>query len=187
MRRAALLVAAAACAVASCTTLKNHFVDPQSQFDIGVKAFASGDYATATTVLSALADKRPYERDGQRALLVLAAMQLDPRNAARRPEGGADLAARFLKTPEGDDWLDVVAQTMYLLGLELGSAEERADQADARTEQRALPKLPGPSVPARIKTLEQDRDRLAKRVSSLEDQLADKERELQRIRKTIKP
>jgi hypothetical protein len=187
MRPATLLVAAAACAVASCATFKSHFVDEQSRFQIGVHAFASGDYVTAARELNLLTEKRPYERDGQRALLVLSAMELDPRNSSRRPDIGADLAARFLKTPEGDEWLDVVAQTMYLLGLELGTTEERVEQAERRAEQKTLPKLPGPTVTARIKSVEQERDRLAKRVTALEDQLAEKERELQRIRKTIKP
>ena len=70
-----------------------------------------------------------------------------------------------------------------------GDAEDRVEKAEAAqaNRPRELPKLPGPTVTARIKTVEQDRDRLAKRVTALEAQLADKDRELERIRKTIRP
>jgi hypothetical protein len=189
MKRAAFVVAMLAGWLAGCATLSSVTTSSaEKRFDSGVRALASGDYATAHKDLAWVAEHYPDKDEGQRALLILAALEMDPRNPARRAEVGADLAATFLRLPERDSWVDPVAQTMYLLGLELGAAEERAQRAERAAEaQRELPKLPGPTVSARIKSIEQERDRLQVRVTSLEEQVGGLQRELERIRKTIKP
>lgn len=190
MRRASVLVAAGTAVLVGCATFQSVLrSDADKRFESGVHALASGDYATARTDLAWVAEHYNHETIGQRALLILAAVEMDPRNPTRRTDVGSDLAASFLRLPERDTWVDPVAQTLYLQSLELGAAEERAERAEQQQErrERELPKLPGPTVAARIKAVEQDRDRLAKRVTALEAQLADKDRELERIRKTIKP
>jgi len=187
MRRATLLVVAVALAAAGCATIKGRQPDRDERFRTGLQALANGDYPRARTEFSWLAEHDANQRLGQSALLVLAALEMDPRNPQRRPEVGSDLAGQFLRLPERDAWIDPVAQTLYLLGIELGMAEERAQQEAQERPGRELPKLPGPTVTARIKTVEQERDKLAKRVATLEEQLAQKDRELERIRKTIKP
>lgn len=185
MRRAMVLVAAAAYMTVGCATVRSVWQTPdEDRFEAGVRALAAGDYAKAHTELRWVAQHHANEDPGQRAVLILAAVELDPRNPARRPEVGADLAAAYLRLPDRDDWLDGIAQSLYLVGLELSGVEERIERAEA---QRPLPKLPGPTVSARIRNVEQERDRLSKRVTALEAELAEKERELQRIRKTIKP
>jgi hypothetical protein len=163
--------------------------DEEERFEAGMRALGNGDYVAAHRELSWVAEHSAHKSEGQRALLVLASMEMDPRNPSRRTDVGADLAATFLRLPERDAWVDPVAQTMYLLGLELGAAEERAQRAEraAETQPRELPRLPGPTVNARIRAVEQERDRFAARVATLEEQLAARERELERIRKTIKP
>lgn len=192
MTRAALFAAVGLTTIAACATLRPAKPsDNDLRFTNGVKALNAGDFATAESSLNAVVQAGTAEAVNQRALLVLAAAQMDPRNPNRKTESGAQLAARFLRLPERDDWVDPIAQTLYLLGLELGQAEDRADRAEqqaqqAKQQQRELPKLTGPTVTARIKAVEQERDRLAKRVSSLEDQLAQSQRELERIKKTIK-
>ena len=184
MTRATVLVAAVACLGVSCATVGSIWqTADEERFKAGVRALASGDFAKAHGELRPVAERRAGNDTGQRALLILSAIELDPRNPNRRPEVGADLAATYMRLPDRAEWLDGVAQTLYLVGVELGTVEERVEQA----RQRALPRLPGPTVSARIRTVEQERDRLAKRVSTLEAELAEKERELQRIRKTIKP
>lgn len=186
MIRATVLVAAAAYMTVGCATVRSVWQTPdEDRFKAGVRALAGGDYAKAHAELRWVAQHYANEDPGQRAMLILAAVELDARNPARRPEVGADLAATYLRLPDRDDWLDGIAQSLYLVGLELGTIEERMERAEA--QQRILPKFPGPTVAARIKNVEQERDRLSKRVTALEAELAEKERELQRIRKTIKP
>lgn len=190
MRRASLVVAAVAAALVGCATLGSVLrSDADERFDAGMRALGNGDYGTARSDLAWVAEHFNHETVGQRALLILAAVEMDPRNPNRRTDVGSDMAASFLRLPERDTWVDPVAQTLYLQSLELGAAEERAERAEEQQQrrERELPKLPGPTVTARIKAVEQERDRLAKRVSALETQLADKDRELERIRKTIKP
>jgi outer membrane protein assembly factor BamD (BamD/ComL family) len=190
IRRPVLAVAMLALLLAGCATVSSLTTsNEEKRFDAGMRALANGDYATAHKELAWVAERHANKSEGQRALLILAAMEMDPRNPARRTDVGADLAATFLRLPERDGWVDPVAQTMYLLGLELGAAEERAQRAEraAEAQQRELPKLPGPTVSARIKAIEQERDRLQARVLTLEEQLAGLQRELERIRKTIKP
>lgn len=189
MRRPLFLVATIAFVITGCASLKSlSRSDGHARFESGIKALAEGNYATAHRDLSWVAERFAHEDDGQRAVLVLAALELDPRNPGRRPDSGSDLAGTFLQLPDRDVWIDPVAQTLYLLGLELGAAEERAERAERAVElHRQLPTLPGPNVTTRIRAVEQERDRLARRVTSLEEQLAEMERELDRIRKTIKP
>ena len=187
MKRATLLVAAVAVVFVGCATLTSALrSNEEERFDQGMRALVNGDYNKAHDHFAWVAEHYGHESSGQRALLVLAAMEMDPRNPSRRTDVGADLVATFLRLPERDSWVDPVAQTLYLQGLELGAAEQRAEKAEREAQQRELPKLPGPTVGTRIKTVEQDRDRLAKRVAALEAQLADKDKELERIRKTIK-
>ena len=189
MRRPLFLVATAAFLVLGCASLTSlGQSDGHARFDSGIKALAEGNYSAAHRDLAWVAERFAHEDAGQRAVLVLAAMELDPRNPARRPDAGSDLAGTFLQLPDRDGWIDPVAQTLYLLGLELGAAEERAQRAERAVElQRQLPTLPGPSVTARIRAVEQERDRLARQVTALEEKLAEMDRELERIRKTIKP
>jgi uncharacterized protein YbjT (DUF2867 family) len=188
MRRRAL---GAVCMLllAGCSTFSSLTTSSvEERFEAGMQALSNGDYTAAHEHLAWVAEHHANREEGQRALLILASMEMDPRNPSRRTDVGADLAATFLRLPERDGWVDPVAQTMYLLGLELGAAEERAQRAErAAEQQRELPKLPGPTVSARIKTVEQERDRLQARVKELEDQNGNLQRELERIRKTIKP
>ena len=95
---------------------------------------------------------------------------------------------------EGDQIRDVriVGERLVLANRRHGlrrvepGREQKAERAVERANAR-LPSLPGPSVSARIRTAEQERDRLKTRVEALEQQLKEKEQELERIRKTIRP
>lgn len=174
--------------LAACATVSSRTSTPNDRYNAGMKALAVNDFKTAEQHFTWLAEHAGAEAIGRRALLILSALQLDPRNSVRRAESGSALAARYLNAPGRETWADPVALTLYLLGSELGEAEDRADRAEAQTQlARQLPRLPGPTVMARIRAVEQERDKLAKRVSSLEEQLAQSQRELERIRKTIKP
>ena len=189
MKRASVWAVAVAGLLVGCATLKAPFESrAEARFEEGLTALGRGEYRIAHEHLSWVAQHHSRETYGQQALLTLAAMEMDPRNPTRRLGVGADLAAGYLRLPEKAGWTHSVAQTLYLLGLELGAAEDRAERAERQAERTArLPNLPGPTVTARLRTIEQERDRFARRVDALEKQLAEKEQELERIKKTIRP
>jgi hypothetical protein len=186
MRRTTALVAAVACMMTSCATVASIWRSQSAdRFDAGVRAMNAGNYSAAHGDLAWVAQHFQHEKEGQRALLLLAGLELDPRNPNRRPEVGADLAAGYRRLPDRAEWMDPLASTLYLLGTELGARDSTPTApADRAVE---LPKLPGPTVNARIKAIEAERDRLEKRVAALEQQVAEKDREIERIKKTIKP
>jgi tetratricopeptide (TPR) repeat protein len=189
LKRGSLWAVGIAGLLVSCATLKAPFESSaEERFNQGLEALARGEYPVAYGHLSWVAEHHSHEKYGQQALLALAAMELDPRNQSRRIEVGADMAANYLRLPEKPLWTQPVAQTLYLLSLELGAAEERAERAERQAERVAekLPNLPGPSVTAKLRTTEQERERLARRVDALEKQLQEKEQELERIKKTIR-
>jgi hypothetical protein len=184
-----LWAVALTCLLVGCATLKAPFESRAEQrFEQALEALGRGDYRAAHEGFAWVAQYYSKEELGQQATLILAALELDPRNPGRRIEVGADVAATYLRGGDKPAWTQPVAQTLYLLGLELGSAEERAEKAEREAERAAsrLPALPGPSVSARIRSVEQERDRLARRVEGLEKQLGEKDQELQRIKKTIR-
>jgi hypothetical protein len=161
----------------------------EKRFEEALAALGRGDYRSAHEGLSWVAQHDADDKRGQQALLTLAALELDPRNPSRRIAAGADVAASYLGLAEKPAWTNPLAQTLYLLGLELGAAEERVEKAEREAERAAarLPSLPGPTVSTRIRAIEQERDRLSKRVETLEKTLLEKEQELERIKKTIRP
>jgi hypothetical protein len=173
-----------------CATLKGSLESrAEERLEASLAALARGDYRAAHEGLAWVAEHDAGDKHGRRALLALAALELDPRNPDRRIAAGTDVAASYLTLEEKDSWTNPVAQTLYLLGLELGAAEERVEKAERAAERAAarLPSLPGPSVSARIRNVEQERDRLKSRVETLEKELGEKVQELERIRKTIRP
>ena len=189
MKRGSIWAVAVAGLLVGCATLKAPLESRgEERFEQALGALTRGDYRTAHEGFSWVAQNDDDE-DGQRALLILAALELDPRNPERRIAAGADVAASYLSLGEKPVWTNPVAQTLYLLGLELGAAEERVEKAEREAERAAarLPSLPGPTVSARIRTIEQERETLKKRVTDLEKQLSEKEQELERIKKTIRP
>lgn len=201
MRFSALAAGAVALALSACATVGNLFESrADERFEAGMAALQAGDYVTANRELGFIAERYGNTELGQHALLVVSALEMDPRNPRRRLALGSELSAAYLRTQETPPWTQPLAQTMYLLALELGAAEEKVAQAEAekaQAERRAaegyLPKLSQPTVPARLKTLQDEKERMAKRVEALEAQLADrdkklaeKDKELERIRKTLK-
>jgi hypothetical protein len=60
---------------------------------------------------------------GQQALLVLAAAELDPRNPERQIELAAEFAAHFLGLPNRAAWAQPLAESLYLLSMEIGASD----------------------------------------------------------------
>ena len=202
MRFTALAAGVLTLVISACATVGSVLESgPSARFETGMAALRAGDYVKANQELGFLAERYPSEPVGQQALLVVSALEMDPRNPARRIALGSELAGAYLRLNKVPKWTEPVAQTMYLLSLELGAAEDKAAQAEAEKAQAErriesiLPRLPQSSstVPARIKAVTEDRDRMARKIDQLEAQLSDREKklaekdkELERIRKTLK-
>jgi hypothetical protein len=189
--------------------------DPAAEVEAGLALLAAGDFAAAGERLYPVY-RAHWERPiGQRALLALMAAEIDPRNPDRRLWSTADMASRYLQIENVSEWTVPVAQSFYLLAVELGAAEERVARAEAERDeaeaaaarQRAAaqrsspapapasraPEFTGQTVPARLGAVQAERDELRRRVQQLEGQvtqrdrqLREREQELERIRRTIR-
>jgi hypothetical protein len=193
MIRTPLLVLVAA--VAGCSLLPfNGEPHPEQRLQLGLAALKEGDTERAQSHLQWVYNNHRDESVGRRALLVLVAAELDPRNPGRRLWAAADMSAKLLHPTGEPAWAEPVAETLYLLALELGANEERIARAEAeRDSAQALPELPGPSFMAQLQELREERDSLRRRAQSLEQSVAardrelkEKEQELERIRRTLK-
>jgi hypothetical protein len=171
--------------------------DAASELDRGLTALRAREYNDARRILEPLYQSSWQEPAGQRALLALAAMELDPRNPDRRLWAGADMAGRLLSIPQAAPADIPVAETLYLLAVELGAAEERIARADSVTQaaddRTRRPTASVLSVPARMAKLQAERDGLTRRNEQLQatlktkdKELADAKQELERIKKTLK-
>jgi hypothetical protein len=200
MRRAALLLLLGTAGASGCAALAGVRAgsDPAAQLTAGAAAVRSQEYLEARGLLEPLFYEKSEQRVGQQALVVLLAGEMDNRNPDRRLWAAADLATRFLAVDAAEPWLVPVVETMYLLALELGAAEERiaeAETARASAEARArLPALAGETVPARLERATRERDQARRQAEQLQQQLTARERELretraelERIRRTIRP
>jgi hypothetical protein len=198
MRRAVLLLVLSALGIAGCAAVfSGDGPDPRVQLQEGVAAVEARQFLRARGLLEPLYYADPSGPVGQQALLVLIAAELDNRNADRRLWAAADMASRLLNMERVEAWMVPVAETYYLLALELGAAEQRIAQAEsarAEAETRALPTLTRESVPARIDRISNERDQARRRAEQAEQQLAERDgellqtkQELDRIRRTIRP
>jgi chromosome segregation ATPase len=127
---------------------------------------------------------------------------MENRNPQRRLWAAAEMSARLLSIPEVPTCMVPLAESYYLLAIELGAQEERVARADAARAAaeaefaaavRELPSSTLESVPARISRITTERETLRKRVSDLEQQLAtrdkdlrDTKQELERVKQTIR-
>ena len=203
MRYTAVATGLFALAISACGTINSMLNSTaEERFSAGMVALRRGDFAQASTDLTWVAEHYPDKSEGRQALLIVAALELDPRNPRRRLEMGRDLAGSYLKTEDMERWTEPVAQTLRLLAMELGAAEERVAAADAdrlAAERRAnlgdLPKFPenAQTLSTRLHQAQDEREKLSKKVEQLEEQivdrdkkLAEKDKELERIRKTIR-
>jgi hypothetical protein len=200
MRRAVLLLVLIALGSAGCAAVfRGGGPDPRVQLQEGVAAVEARQFLRARGLLEPLYYEDPSGSVGQQALLVLIAAELDNRNADRRLWAAADMASRLLSQEQVESWMVPVAETYYLLAMELGAAEQRIAEAEsaraaAETRARELPTLTRESVPARIGRVSTERDQARRRAEQAEQQLAERDRELlqtrqelDRIRRTIRP
>lgn len=215
MKTAPLLVLALLAGASGCAVLNGRRADPDPALHLqqGLTALDRGNYEEAARELGWVYERYPARPEGQHALLALTALELDPRNPHRQLATTADLAAQMLNLPGGPTWTVPVGETFYLVAQELGAEYQRQAMTDsgltvptftvmqpargaepAMPEARRLPPLPErPSIPEQLGRLRQERDSLQARADSLEQLLADREKklretqkEIERIRKTLR-
>jgi hypothetical protein len=210
MRARPLLVALSAAGVTGCAAIAHSSnVDPRDQLAHAAAALEAQDYARARELLEPLYFQHWMEPVGQQAQLMLIAAELDGRNPNRRLWAAADMATRLLQIPSVEPWVVPLAESYYVLAVELGATEERvalAEAARADAEERAvraerastpprrLPTTTRETVPAQLRRVNRDRDELKRQVEQLQQQVEERDRdlrearqELERIKKTIKP
>ena len=93
----------------------------EASFEAGVAALDRGDHAAAAARLAPVAAICPVDATGRRAVLLLAAAELDPRNGAGRPNAAAELAAFYLGRAYDDSWERALAVELYTLALDYGA------------------------------------------------------------------
>jgi hypothetical protein len=197
MRRAALLLVLSVLGTAGCAAIfGGRAPDPRVQLHEAVAALEARQYLRARALLEPLYFQDPAHPVSQQAMLVLIAAELDNRNPDRRLWAAADNAGRLLSQEGVEPWILPMAESYYLLALELGAAEQRVAQAESRATEaaRRLPTSTRESVPAQLGRATAERDQARRRSEQLEQQLATRERELretrqelERIRRTIRP
>jgi chemotaxis protein histidine kinase CheA len=207
---------------------------PEVVMDRALEAYERLDFRAAYEQLSWVYSNFWNRRIGERALLTMAAVELDPRNPGRRFHEGAELASWYGDLPAALSWNVPVSRTLEGMARELDFAyteierldaekdraererdaarseaaratrdaeaartaaaaareEARRAQAQARAAARRpapAPAAPQPSAPVGVSALQAERDGLASEVQQLRRSLAQRERELERIRQTITP
>ncbi|HLU25270.1 MAG TPA: hypothetical protein VKZ58_06145 [Longimicrobiales bacterium] len=198
---AALLLAVAVQGCARAHRAPEIDTGPEERLHRALLALDRRDYVAAAAELEWLQENHRASRLGHQAYLLLAAVELDPRNPDRSPDALAALAAADLATPARARWSVPISEALYLIALELGAQppEVPGPKGSADPEQLApaplpLPELGRPPLVAEIAELRQERDSLVERIQRLEQdlarreaELARKEQELERIRKILRP
>ena len=176
--------------------------------DTGALALRRGEFDGARQALVEVRRTCGEARLGRQALLLLAALEADPRNPSADPARAAALAGHWLTRPETFPWTRPIAETIYLQALRAGGkpyatpetapadvqdllemerpadgSAETCDVLDWEVVGAGVPPelngRPRPASPA-AQDLREDNGRLRERVAELEA-------ELERIRETLRP
>ncbi len=178
--------------------------------DAAALALRQGEFDRAREALVEVRRTCGDARLGRQALLLIAALETDPRNRAGDPDRAAALAGHWLTRPETFPWTRPIAETIYLHALGAGGgpytapekvpgdvrdllameriadgAGETCDASDWAVLGAGAP--PGMGArprsggsPGEASGLQMDNARLHERVAELEA-------ELERIRETLRP
>jgi hypothetical protein len=185
----------------------------RARFHLAVSTAERGDFQGASRQLKALASRCESGAWGREAVLVLASLELSPGNPEGSPDGAATLLGRYLQSPTALAGSVALAETLYLLALELGAAPLEDPLAPSPATEvlapawegcpspaepvviRSLPEHPGPTTlaetlqagVARQEALENRADSLNALVETLRARNATLEAELERIRRLLLP
>lgn len=86
------------------------------------EALHDGEFERAGEALRPLASQCENGEAGREAVLLLASLEMDPRNAAGSPQSAAQLAARYLQLPSASSSSRALAGALYLAALDRGAA-----------------------------------------------------------------
>lgn len=103
--------------------------------DAGALALRRGEFDRAGEALAEVRRTCGEARLGRQALLLIAALEMDPRNPSGDPDRAAALAGHWLTRPETFPWTRPVAETLYMQALRAGGgpyAEPAAAPAGVR-------------------------------------------------------
>ncbi|MGH7570834.1 MAG: hypothetical protein ACREMK_03185 [Gemmatimonadota bacterium] len=176
---------------------------PGAGLDAGALALRQAEFEAARERLVSVRQICGEARLGRQALLLLSAMELDPRNPAGDPDLGATYAALYLARPETFPWTRPVAEQLYLQALRLGgepasgaadplleeiASRESAPEACERSDWSVVgggepPSLGGGSLDSRPGSGSRPGDESQR----LKNRIAELEAELDRIRATLRP
>lgn len=180
--------------------------EAETNFLRAQEALLRGDVAEAEPTLRQLASRCESGTWGRDALLLLMAAELSPANPAGSSDEAARLAARYLQLPGASGPSLSLAETFYLLALDLGARpvadpSERppgavrvalsfqdCDRPVEAMRLRELPSHPGPATTSdRLRRTAAERDSLSAVVDSLTVRIGELETELDRIRRLLAP
>lgn len=105
------------------------------RLDAGALALRRGEFGRAAEALAEARRTCGEARLGRQALLLIAALEMDPRNPSGDPDRAAALAGHWLTRPETFPWTRPIAETLYLQALRAGGgpyAEPAAAPAGVR-------------------------------------------------------
>jgi hypothetical protein len=170
--------------------------DPSVQSRMAVMALAREDYASARPTLLDLAGRCQSGEHGRRAVLLLAAAELDTGNEVGSPRAALQLARSYLLLPNAPREEVVLARSLYRLAADLGGLEETAPTADSlQTGPYVAPRFDGcesaPALtfrplPATSSETRADRERaLATSLAARADSLAALRNELSASRERV--
>jgi hypothetical protein len=94
---------------------------PNESFTQALRLVESGSFPEADRLLRQVASTCESGEDGKRALMLLAAISLDPRNRSANPDSAALMSARYLFLPDIAASERLAAQSVYALALDLGA------------------------------------------------------------------
>jgi hypothetical protein len=144
-----------------------------------MEAIGAGDFPPAVEQLRSLANDCSSPGRAQ-ATLLWSAAELDPRYPAGSPDAAARLAVRFLLMPDATPGDVRIAETLYLIALDLGGRSPTGlaglecvqETGSAPDSSFTLPVLPRAATTARaMEQTRAERDSLALAVRSLEAEL----------------
>jgi hypothetical protein len=179
--------------------------------DAGALALRHGEFQRAREALVEVRRTCGGARLGRQALLLIAALEADPRNPAGDPDRAAALAGHWLSRPETFPWTRPIVETIYLFALRAGgepyttSSEAPDDVQDLLAMEGAADgavetcdvsdwAVLGGGVPAELngRPLARGSPSASSGVprddnGRLRERVAELEAELERIRETLRP
>lgn len=198
----ALLVSSATACASVRSYLRAPSPEPETRYTSAVEALDGAHFRNARADLAWLVGRCEAGRWGRRALLLLAAADLDPRNPHRSPEEAARLAGLYLRLPWAERDAAPLANSLYVLALDLSPGRDRtarrgassvtvadADPAPARDPLRVATRFEhcdGGGTPGRSRGLPAYQGpTIAERTAELEARLAAQRDSLDRARAHI--